>query len=646
MKIRLSESLRAWYDGLQPTPDLSVSDWADKNRKLTSKASAEPGNWRTDRTPYLRRPMNDLSSYSPVQRVTFMKAAQIGGTEFGNNWIGYIIDHAPGSTLIVQPTVELAKLWSRQRLAPMIQDTKSIKDKIADARSRDSGNTVLLKEYDGGLLRIAGGNSAASLRSMPVKNLMLDEIDAYPYDVDGEGDPVDLAINRTKTYRRKKILEISSPTVSKISRIERSFNQGTQSYYFVPCPDCGEKQVIEFKNLKWEKDSEGEHIPSTVKLACIHCGVLIPEAAKNYMLENGEWRDSRPNLLHKSYQLSSLYSPLGWESWAEIVAKFLLAVGNDDLMKTFVNTVEGLPYQEKAKEIEPNALKQRAEPYALKVCPLGCLALTAGVDIQDNRIEIYVIGHSARAKWVIDFQIIHGSPADSDTWRELDDYLRVPFEHESGAELSISATAIDSGGHYTQQVYDFTRLRKSRHVIAVKGSSIKNKPIIGKPTKCDVSTAGRTIKNGAEVWAVGTDTAKDLIYNLLEVADDSADGFIHFSEQLSDDFYKQLTSEKKTYRYVKGFPIYEWVLPKGTRNEALDCFVYAMAAFYMMGLHRWRPAQWRQLEERIQPQTDDMFKRIDHAAREKKMEEEVKRLVPKKRKSRNRGAFTHGILNG
>jgi phage terminase large subunit GpA-like protein len=630
---------------------LSVSEWADEYRLLNEKNAAEPGKWRTSRTPYLRQIMDDLSNHSAVNYVTLMAGAQIGKTELGNNWIGYTIDQAPGPGMIVQPTVELGKLWSRQRLAPMIEDMECLQEKIADARSRDSGNTVMLKEYQGGILRIAGANSAAGLRSMPVKYLMLDEIDAYPPDVSGEGDPVELATNRTKTFPRKKVFLASTPTTAGLSRIEREFLRGTQSYYFVPCPHCSEKQTLEFKNLKFTKNDDDE-LTGPVELACKHCGALISESNKTAMLEAGEWRDTRENAKRKSYQISSLYSPLGWESWREIVVKFLASRQSAELLKTFTNTVEGLPFQESGKEIDQHVLIERAENYPLKVCPLGCLALTAGVDTQDNRLEVVVVGHGMRERWIIDHAIIWGSPSESGTWKALDDYLRVPFEHAAGVELSISSAGIDSGGHHTSQVYDFCRLRKSRHIIAVKGHSIKGKPILGKPTKVDVNLKGESMKSGADLWMVGTDTAKSLIYSQLELEEKDADGYWHFSTDLPEDFYKQLTSEKLARRYVKGFPVSEWVKPPGARNEILDCVVYALAGFWLLGLNRWRPAQWRQLEERIQPPTADLFVKAAAESSDAARSEQVEQVAPRRQRARRRatvrqrGKFTDGLVNG
>jgi len=643
MQVSLANSLPGWVEGIRPKPDFDLSSWSDEYRLLNQKSAAAPGRWRTSRTPYLREPMDCLSAHSPVQRVTLMKGAQVGGTEFGNNWVGYTIDHDPGSMLIVQPTLELAKLWSRQRLSPMIDDMDCLRAKIADSRSRDSGNTVMLKQFPGGMLRVAGANSAASLRSMPVKKLLLDETDAYPPDVSNEGDPVELAMNRTKTFRRRKILEISTPTTSGLSRIERSFLQGTQSYYFIPCPHCGEFQVITLSALKWQKDKHGAHDPKTVELVCQGCAALIPESAKTEFLENGEWRETNANEKHKSYQISTLYSPIGWESWAEIVEKFLKSLGNDELKKTFRNTIEGLPYKEKGKNIEPTALQERAEDYKLGICPRGCLVLTAGVDVQDNRLEVYVWGHGARERWQVDFAVFYGSPAHNGVWRELDDYLLASFDHAAGTRLKIAAACVDSGGHHTQKVYDFCRLRKTRHVIAVKGASVRGKPILGRPSKVDVSIGGTVIKNGAEVWPVGTDTAKDMIYSLLDVEECDAEGYIHLSKQSAPEFFSQLVAEEKGRRYVKGFPIYEWQLPRGKRNEALDCFVYALAAYWLMGLHRWRPAQWEQLEARVQPPTGDLFQAQSDAERAADVADQVDQVdrssvapekPAKKRKSR------------
>ncbi|HFB98050.1 MAG TPA: phage terminase large subunit family protein, partial [Bryobacterales bacterium] len=275
----------AFDQGLRPDPPLTVSEWADKHRRLSARASSEPGPWRTARTPYLREIMDALSPASPIERVVFMKGAQVGATETGNNMIGYVIHHAPGPMLAVLPTVEMAKRNSRQRIDPLIEESEVLKGRVRPARSRDSGNTVLAKEFPGGILVMTGANSAVGLRSMPVRYLFLDEVDGYPGDVDGEGDPVALAEARTRTFSRRKIYVVSTPTIKGVSRIEREYEASDQRRYFVPCPHCGHMQWLQFERLRWEK---GE--PETAHYLCENCETPIEEHHKTAMLENGEWR--------------------------------------------------------------------------------------------------------------------------------------------------------------------------------------------------------------------------------------------------------------------------------------------------------------------------------------------------------------------
>ena len=243
----------AFHAGLTPEPLLSISQWADRYRRLSQRASAEPGPWRTERTPYMREIMDGLSPSSPVERVVFMKGSQIGGTECGNNWIGYVIHKSPGPMMVVQPTVELAKRNSKQRIDPLIEESEVLRQLVKSPRSRDSGNTVLSKQFPGGVLVTTGANSAVGLRSMAVRYLFLDEVDAYPGDVDGEGDPVHLAYARTRTFSRRKVFLCSTPLITGLSRIEAAYLESDQRRYWVPCPHCGEFQVLKFERLRWPK---------------------------------------------------------------------------------------------------------------------------------------------------------------------------------------------------------------------------------------------------------------------------------------------------------------------------------------------------------------------------------------------------------
>jgi phage terminase large subunit GpA-like protein len=317
---------RAWRDGLTPDPLLSVSEWSDRHRMLSSKASAEPGRWRTRRTPYLKEIMDCLSPTSPVERVVFMAGGQLGKTECGNNWLGYVIHHAPGPMMAVSPTVEMAKRNSKQRIDPLIEESPVLKALIAPARSRDAGNTILAKEFRGGVLVLTGANSAVGLRSMPVRYLFLDEVDGYPLDVEGEGDAISLAEARTRTFARRKIFIVSTPTVAGVSTIEREYEASDQRRFFLPCPHCGHAQWLRFEQLRWERGR-----PETAAYVCESCEEPIAEHYKTWMLEQGEWRAQVPENGAKTagFHLSSLYSPVDWRSWRDIAAAWESAVSKD-----------------------------------------------------------------------------------------------------------------------------------------------------------------------------------------------------------------------------------------------------------------------------------------------------------------------------
>src|SRR5688572_14538153 len=328
---------QAFNAGLKPEPPLTVSEWADRYRTLSQRASAEPGPWRTSRTPYLREIMDALSPASPFERVVFMKSGQIGGTECGNNLIGYIMHQAPGPTMAVQPTVEMAKRNSKQRIDPLIEESKALKELVKEARSRDSGNTILAKEFPGGLLVMTGANSAVGLRSMAARYLFLDEVDAYPGDVEGEGDPVSLAAARTRTFARRKIFMVSTPKITGRSRIEAAYAESDQRRFWVPCPRCGEFQVLKFAQLRWPKDQ-----PERAVYICQHCEGESQNHEKHWMLPRGEWRAAAPGAGKAAgFHLSSLYSPVGWLSWVDAAAMLVQAQKDPALLQVFMNTVLG-----------------------------------------------------------------------------------------------------------------------------------------------------------------------------------------------------------------------------------------------------------------------------------------------------------------
>jgi phage terminase large subunit GpA-like protein len=593
----------AFMDGLRPEPPLTVSEWADKHRRLSSKASAEPGPWRTNRTPYLREPMDCLSTTSTVQRVVMMFAAQTGKTESGSNWLGYVIAHAPGPMLLVQPTVEMAKRLSKQRLESLVTETPVLAAKIAPSRSRDSGNTMFSKEFPGGMMLLTGANSATGLRSTPCRYIFCDEVDAFPLDVDGEGDPVSLAEKRATTFARRKILLTSTPTVKDFSRIEAEYERSDQRRFFVPCPSCGAMQWLKWPQLKWEKND-----PATAAYECEHCHERFPEIHKPAMLRKGEWRATAPSDGKTAgFQLSGLYSPLGWLSWADMVDDFLRAKADAPMLKSFVNTRLAETWEEDyASKVSADALLERCEPYAAGRLPEGALAVTIGVDVQGGggsagdrlAVSVWAWGREEEG-WLIDHQEIYGDPCRPEVWKQLDLLVLHDWEHVSGAKLRADVVAIDSGGHATAEVYQYARERQAVGVIAIKGQSQRGKPPIGKATKVDISAQGRTLKRGAQVFPVGGDTVKTTLFGRLK-HNERGPGYLHFHAQTGAEYFEQLTAEKQALRYVKGFPVREWVKKPSARNEALDCLVYSYAGLHRLYQKFDRRSIWDQFERRLE----------------------------------------------
>ena len=588
---------KSFREGLKPDPDLTVSQWADQHRMLSSKSSAEAGLWRTDRTPYLREIMDAMSANDTTQKVVFMAGAQLGKTEGINNVVGYLIAHAPGPALFVQPTIEMCKRLSKQRLDALIHETPCLKDKVAPARSRDSGNTMFSKEFPGGILLLAGANSATGLRSAPCRWVLLDEVDAFPSDVDGEGDPCALAERRASTFSRRKIILTSTPTVKEASRIEAEYEAGDQRRYFVPCPHCGHFQWLQWKNLQWR---DGD--PKTAAYVCESCGAHIPEHHKSEMLRLGEWRATStptdPRTV--SFHLSSLYSPLGWKSWEEIVGEFLRAKNDAPLLKTFVNTVLGETWEEEiGAKVGAESLAERAEFYPAGEIPNGASIVTAGIDVQDNRVAIgiYAWGEGEEC-WLISHTEIYGDPAGMKLWAQVDDVVLRAYPHESGSEMRVSAIGVDSGGHYTSEVYAYARSRRGKNVFALKGQSIRNKPPIGKPSKVDINYKGQVLKSSAELFPVGVDTIKSTIFGRMK-HNEIGVGYIHFHAEAGHEYFKQLTAERQVIRYVKGFAVREWKKKAGDRNEALDCFVYSYASLHWLYMRYNRNTIFKQFENSL-----------------------------------------------
>jgi len=559
---------------------------------LSQTASSEPGKWRTKRTPYLQEIMDALSPSSPIEKVVFMKGAQVGGTEAGNNWIGYVMDQAPGPMLVVQPTVEMGKRWSKGRLAPLIESTPCLREKVKDPRARDSGNTVQSKEFPGGMVVITGANSGVGLRSMPVRYLFLDEIDAYPGDASGEGDPVSLAIQRTTTFTRRKVLVVSTPTVQGISRIEKEFEASDKRYYFVPCPVCEGYQVLKWQQVQWEED------PSQAYYRCEHCQGKVFNHQKTSMLEKGEWRATKQASDTKvaGFHLSSLYSPVGWLSFGQAAVHFLHAKTDVHLMKVWVNTILGETWVEKGEAPEWEQLFDQREGYKIGIVPKGGLVLTAGVDVQKNRLEVEIVAWGRDwESWSIDYQVLEGSPTQPAVWKVLEKLLAKMFQSEDGKARSISMMAVDAG-YATQEVYRWVRSQPVHRVMAIKG---RERAVVPLDTfrRLDVTIDGKKLKKGIRLWPVGVSLLKSELYHALKLKRSKKrvpTGYCHFPEYEAE-YFKQLTAEQLVTRTVKGYQKQEWQKIRD-RNEALDCRIYARAAGIALGIDRWNAAQWKRLE--------------------------------------------------
>ena len=509
----------------------------------------------------------DAVADESVREIWVMKSAQVGWTEILNNVIGYHIHQNPAPMLLVQPTLEMAEAWSKDRFAPMVRDTTALAERIADPRARDSGNTLLHKKFAGGHITVAGANSPAGLASRPIRVVLFDEVDRYPASAGTEGDPISLGKKRAATFWNRKVLAGSTPTIKGSSRIEAGFESGDQRFYMVPCVHCGEMQRLVWAQVRWP---DGQ--PELAVYACVACGAELTDADKPEMLRAGAWQASRESRGIASFHISELYSP--WSTWADMAVAFVQAKKLPETLQTWINTSLGETFEERGEQVEAVGLAGRRENYTAQSIPQQTLLLTAGVDVQDDRLEVTVVGYGRDEEmWVVEHGVLRGDPGSDSLWNDLDGYLSRKRETEDGRSLLVEAAAIDSGGHFTQQVYAYCAKRKSRRIWAIKGAGGFGRLIWPK-------SAGRAGKTSAQVFIVGVDTAKDVLFARLKRVHQPGAGYIHFPASVDEVYFDQLTAETLIYRMVQGRRVRSYK-PKssGSRTEALDCLVYAYAAF-------------------------------------------------------------------
>ncbi len=589
---------------VKPKPNLTVSEWADTHRILSVEGSAEPGQWKTSRNPPMREIMDALSENSNCEKIVFMKPSQWGGTEIGSNFIGYIIDHAKGPCAVVMPTERSLNDWVSQKFDPMAKETTAVADALAKKSNKSSDNNAQRKKFIGGILYFKTAGSTAELKSTSLRFAVGDEIDEWEWSTT-QGDPIHLLAIRLTAFHNSKLYLVSSPTMKDASHIEDEFERGDQRRYNVPCPHCGELQVLKWPNLRFEKDIANPKKITHVYYACEHHGCVIQEHEKTQMLAAGKWIANVPENRYRSYQINGLYTPIGLgKSWMQLAYEWIDAQDDVKNLMVFLNTRMAESFADRSHDIKANVLKARAEPYELRTIPIGCLVLTVGVDTQDNRLEIQITGHGVDDRtWPIDYHVIFGNPAHDEIWDALTAYLlNATFTNHFGKSLRLEATAIDTGGHHTHKVYEFVRKASQAgliRVMACKGASTYGRSILGRPSLQDVNWKGKTIKKGVSLYLVGADTAKHLLYNRLngDADKDANDRKVHFSQALDDEYFEGIVSE--TYNPRKN----KWELKKGKRNEQLDTWILSVAAGHHpeLYLHKWRKSDWERRALMIEP---------------------------------------------
>lgn len=589
----------AYARNVAPRKPTTVSHWADENRMLSSKGSSMPGRWVTGRNPPLREPMDAMSTRSQVQNVVLKFPIQFGKTEVAINALGYAMTEDPSPIMVALPGEVSMNKWVAQKLNPMIEECEVVQQALTSVASRDSSNTRTFKDFAGGQLYLEHAGSPSRLKSTTVKILLVDEADEFAANLSSGDDPVDMLQGRTSafpsTYKR---LFISTPQIKGISRIDALFEDSDQRHYHVPCPHCEHMQPLLWAGLKWSPDA------SQAWYVCGECGTMIEEHHKTAMIAAGRWvahnPDHKANSINRGYTINCLYYAFGLgPRWHELAGMWLAAQNDPAKLKTFVNDRLAESWEdESTRKVRHNAIADRAEPYALRIAPAGVLAITAGVDTQDNRLAVQIVGWGVGLQfWVLDYIELMGDPAEEAVWTALTELLNRPIQHASGAALTIDAYAHDMGGHRTEDVKNYVRQRRVRRPMAIHGAVANAAPVLGKGKLMDVTWRGRSDKCGVTVYQVGTVNAKHWLYARLSTDADKEpeQRLTHFSSELEREYFTGLVSE--TYDPRKN----RFEKRRGARNEPLDTWVYAFAAAHHpeLRLHRYTKADWERLRSRL-----------------------------------------------
>jgi phage terminase large subunit GpA-like protein len=567
-------------ENLLPPPKLSLSQWAERYAVLSRETSAQTGRFRA--FPY-QNGMMDAITDSTVTKVTVMKSARVGYTKILDHIVGFFVHQDPSPIMVVQPRVEDAEDYSKTELAPMLRDTPALAAIAGDQKAKDSNQTILKKTFaNGASVTLVGANSPGGFRRITARIILFDEVDGYPVDGAGnEGDQIALGTKRSETFWNRRIVLGSTPTVKGYSRIEKSWNESDQRRYYVPCPHCGEHQVLEWggvntpHGMKWDKDESGNGIPETAYYVCRHNGCIINEADKPDMVAAGEWRAGKPFAGHAGFHIWAAYSLFPNASWQNLVAEWLRVKDDPLARQTFINLVLGEPYEDRGERALNEAkLAARTEVWAAEV-PDGVAVLTASGDVQDDRVELETVGWGRNEeRWSIDHEVFEGDPESDELWARVDAYLKRKWRRADGRPFEVMAACIDSGGHHTQKVYDFCKARIGRRIWAIKGESARGgarSPVW--PTKRPSSRTKSTYRP----IIIGVNAAKDVIRARLHI-EEPGPGYMHYPSDRDINFFAQLVSERSVSKLVNGQKFRVWELPPGRANEALDLAVYSYAA--------------------------------------------------------------------
>lgn len=653
----LRASIRAAVaKGLQAlkTPEpLNLNEWAERHFYLSAESSQGEKRWKS--YPF-QRALLAMMGDDDIEELDVRKSARVGYTKCLLASVGYDAHHKRRNQCLWQPTDSDSDEFCKAELEPMLRDVRVMREVFPEFMAKSKANTLNMKKFLGSLLYLKGGAAAGNYRRMTLQSAKIDEFDAFDQKIEKSADPFTLAWKRLEGATYPKILCGSTPRIKGLSHIEkREAAADARMRYHITCPHCQVEHPLlpgklqrgfagaeSLAGIQWDAhDPEG-----TVRHVCPHCRASITQADYLRLWESGVWvstcgnfrchyevaapgqpggdhyywTDGEGNALlraprHVAVHIWTAYSEQ--TTWAAIVRERLQSeqartAGDSAPLEGFVNETLGETWEEEVEKADTHALMQRAEDYPLRRVPVGGLQLVAGIDVQDKRWEIVVwaIGRGME-KWAVDYQVIDGNPADEREWEtRLLPYLRAPLAHQYGAPMKIAASAVDTGGHYTHQAYNFCRQHLGDKIFAIKGNNQEGKPIKGRASNQDVNWRGRIIRNGVKLWFVGTDTAKDLLFGQLKVTQPGP-GYVHFSKHLPIEFFNGLTSEvRRTVKTANGEHKHRWVKTTA-RNEPLDCTVYALFCSVALDHHKMTDAQWDRLANDLAP---DLFSPATAAA--------------------------------